>query len=672
MMKIASRGLAALSVLLVAVLLLPSTAFAALERVGPNDPVNGFPQWYQDKTGVAFEFCAPLTQAELDGGHCLLLPADVPIVPEVFPTSFFDEHFFWAADALGDWSLNGVPGSRAVLVLALEAAFSADVAPGNQIMFGRLRIRIDDLPLSGTYTVYTPYGVYTFPNQVAGERLFFTDDTGIACPPGQFDCALQSAIGPFLLPSATPGGAEIAPVAGPVPGKLYIADPGRDAPVTGSPIVGDYQTSSGPRNPNIFRVEGPGGVLLFETFNFTLMGRLYTDVIPGRVAVDRASYARSAAGAVKVDVYATGEPTTVTRLPASPLAPPVQPVLAFYNAPCGGVASPFTAPAGVPAIPMSRNGNLYYGQGLPAAVPAAVCLADTNARNANNVVVPTYIPGVLGDQIFITDAIYSKLDGGSLTVRATSADDFGQPALSLGAFGELADNVAFANGVAVVAPLAAPPSKVRVLSAENGSNEMQVATGTRPATGVTLTASVPSPQAPGTAVVFTAAGQGLAGYQYRFWLDSGTGPIMVQDYGVGSTWTLPGTTPVGTYRVIVHVRTSNAVAFDARAEVAYTVVSPATGVTLTASVPSPAVKGTPVVFTAAGQGSSGYQYRFFIDSGAGPGMVRDYSTNPSFTMPGTTPAGTYKVIVHARTSPAVAFEARAELSYTIRELRPRA
>src|SRR3954470_7807520 len=72
-------------------------ARAELERVGPtsNDPrVGGFPAWYQDKTGIAIEFCGPINQAEADSGHCNLVTGDA-IAPESFPTNFFDEHFYW-------------------------------------------------------------------------------------------------------------------------------------------------------------------------------------------------------------------------------------------------------------------------------------------------------------------------------------------------------------------------------------------------------------------------------------------------------------------------------------------------------------------------------------------------------------------------------------------------
>ena len=40
-------------------------ADTGLERVGPTSTANGFPLWYQDKSGLALEFCSPLNQAEI-------------------------------------------------------------------------------------------------------------------------------------------------------------------------------------------------------------------------------------------------------------------------------------------------------------------------------------------------------------------------------------------------------------------------------------------------------------------------------------------------------------------------------------------------------------------------------------------------------------------------------
>ena len=113
-----------------------------------------------------------------------------------------------------------------------------------------------------------------------------------------------------------------------------------------------------------------------------------------------------------------------------------------------------------------------------------------------------------------------------------------------------------------------------------------------PATGVTLAASLPSPQVAGTFIALTAAGVGASGYEYQFWLsaDGGLTFALVQDYGVATTWTTPATLKAGTYRVLVDVRTSPLVAFDAQATLDL-VLTPAPGGPFITSV-SPASGST--------------------------------------------------------------------------------
>jgi hypothetical protein len=51
-----------------------------------------------------------------------------------------------------------------------------DGVPVQQITFGRIRLVMNPIPFDGDDTVYQPYGVWTFPGLVAGDRLFFADD----------------------------------------------------------------------------------------------------------------------------------------------------------------------------------------------------------------------------------------------------------------------------------------------------------------------------------------------------------------------------------------------------------------------------------------------------------------------------------------------------------------
>ena len=493
-------------------LALGATSFSAnavLERVGPVSTAasgGGFPTWYQDTTGLALEFCAPQNQSEVAGGWCLLLPADVPAVPEVFPTAFFDEHFYFAGGAI----LTPASGGTALLVLAEESAFAAAVVPGDQMTFSRIRVKLTDVPVDGAYRFIHPYGEEIIDAQ-AGGRIFFTDDVGIGAP-GDFSGALNSRLGPFLLPSATPGGAEMPPLtatnptpdtdpahfggafaATPYPGtgKAYIADPARIGPVTGSSLPDFIDSTGALRNHNIFRIEGPAGSGLgvdpvsgarvdwIETTDFSLMGRVMAGVLPGRVDVQRASYTRNPS-AQKLDVFANAAGTTQARLPAGPTLPAVAPQLTFFNAPCSGVVDvrgtvhpPFSAPIGATETQMFSTGSIHWGQIQPAALPAEVCVKDGSARDANGNLVPVFAPQVVTDEVTVTQALYDPSTG-TLTVAASSSDALVPPTLTL-AYGLFLGDLT--NGQIVVPGMISPPANVFVQSGALGSTKYQVSTG---------------------------------------------------------------------------------------------------------------------------------------------------------------------------------------------------
>ncbi len=508
------------------------SSHAALQRVGPvtNDTSLGFfPSWYQDKTGITLEFCAPSPE-EMADGFCLLLPGDT-IAPESFNTApgqmnFFDEHFYFASTAAIDAAaadpVTGRP-IKALLVLAEEAAFATGApAAGQQITFSRIRVRLSAAPVAGTYRFIHPYGEESIV-AAAGERIFFTDDVGVACAPGTFDCSLNSRLGPFLLPSDVPGGAELpaftelnqnpdkndahfggaitrTPFPGSGTGKAYIADPARIGPVTGG-IAGQ----------NKFRVEGPPGSGLgidpltgalvdwVETTNFSLMGRLRNEVIPGDVKIQRASYARNATQA-KLDVLAQGNPTTQSRMPGQAPLADARPELSFFAEPCatttdavtGAVAYHAPANAAAQLKNMLSIGNQYWGQIQPAnldSMPASVCVRDNTARDVNGSVVLSYVPHPVTDEVTIQAASYDPV-AKTLSVQATSSDERVVPTLTLGyhTFG----GAPMAGGTITVAGVEAPPHKVSVRSSAKGSNQLDVKTS--------VTVAVVLPLAP-TAVV---------------------------------------------------------------------------------------------------------------------------------------------------------------------------
>jgi hypothetical protein len=488
--------------LFIASIFATTSALAQLTRFGPIDASNGFPTWYQDKTGLTLDMCLPADQLETT--WCLLPP--IPNgPPEVFPNNWAIENFYSDASTTG-----AVGTTKLSLILDLENSFANgfNVIPGDQVVFQRTRIRISPLPFNGDYTVYTPVGVFTFPSQVAGDKIFFTEDVGLAAA-GNFSAALAGRLNQFLLPSVTPGGPEVPPIpdlqpgqdpffdaqaaaggATPYPnnGRRYVADPGRLGPITGgvTGIAGQalYTVNDGTtRDPNIFRVEGPNG-FVFETTTFSVMGRIFEGAISPNITVDRASYARTANGNTpggpsinKIDVYATASGATQGRLPAGQPSAGVAPQLSYFDAPCtatidaqGNPGPPFSAPAGANQIQMVNSGNSYFGQNAPASVPTQVCI-QSNAVNTAGQAVTNFTPANLGDQIFITQASF---DGNNqvLAVSATSSDQVVNQTLTVSGFGTIP-----AGGQLIVNPIVAPPATVTVISTGGGSNTLQMTTG---------------------------------------------------------------------------------------------------------------------------------------------------------------------------------------------------
>jgi Bacterial Ig domain len=477
-------------------------ASAQLARVGPVDPANQFPRWYQDKTGLALDHCLPQNQAEIV--WCLLPPIPNGTAPEIFPTNWAIENFY--ADATSGLRQAVIPGTNqtttVLLIMDLESSFANgfNIVPGDQVVFARTRIKLSPIPFDGTYTVYTPLGKFVFESQIAGDRLFFTEDIGLAAA-GDFTKALDGRMGPFLLPSTSPGGPEVPPIpllqpgqdpfydallaaggttAYPGTGRKYIADPGRIGPITGGKTgTADrvYTVNDGTtRDPNIFRVEGPNG-FSFETTDFALMGRVYEGPISGDIKVNRASYASSAADGNKVDVYATASPSTQGRLPAGAAPATVSTQLSYFDAACtptldanGNPGPPYSAPAGAAPHQMFASGSNYFGQSNPVALPLEVCV-EGNSVNSAGQTISSFMPALLGDQVFITEALYDPASQ-SLSVKASSSDQVTLQTLTVEGFGAIP-----ATGQLIVNPLLAPPATVKVLSSGSGLNEMQVSTG---------------------------------------------------------------------------------------------------------------------------------------------------------------------------------------------------
>ena len=338
-----------------------------LVAVGPVDPDNGFPLWYEDTDGTRLELGLDPTDPNLPA---LELPT--PGAPVVFPTNFPDEAFYFAAEA--EMLVGGPAGSaRARLILALEAAFAGigAVAAGQQMVFGRVRLRIDDVEPGATYTATHPYGVLSGVADDRG-RVFETEDIG---GPGDFTSPFASAIGPFLRWQTGPPAGYLGDGAGERTVRLGTAGPQvfflLEGPSVGTGPAGGDPTDPG--NPNKAR-----------TALFTVQGKVATRI--GAV-VERAVYTPGA-GTVDVDVFATSVPG----------------------------AALVVSGTGVPATALRGDGRRYVARVTAAAAPATVTV--TNTGDAQ----PFPATADLTDLVTITDATYD-LGTAQLTVAATSSDN---------------------------------------------------------------------------------------------------------------------------------------------------------------------------------------------------------------------------------------------------------
>ena len=229
-----------------------------LASFGPITPAGfGYPAYYVDQNGVGLKACQdpadPVCAA-------VLPPLPNPAAPlDIAAGNFFSEFPYTFINATVPMPGGGI----GLLVYSVLGTFApvGDVVPGTQVVFSRVRFRIDT-PAAGTYTMTHPFGVTTLTAAAPGRRsINFTDDCLLRVPPtcgigfNTFTTPLDpsSFISTWLRWDATPP----APPAGAI-GDFVIPHP-----ITGSPC-----------GTNFFRVEGPGlppgGV---QTNLFNLMGK---------------------------------------------------------------------------------------------------------------------------------------------------------------------------------------------------------------------------------------------------------------------------------------------------------------------------------------------------------------------------------------------------------------
>lgn len=352
----------------VLLLALAQVAAAALSAVGPvlpdTDPgpawsagYNGFPIWYRDSLGQTVMLSVP--------------PSPLSIPDPIIPLNDFSAQIGFGSEAMYWHSTGSIagPNGNSLLVLALEAAFGGgDAADGDQIVFQRIRIRIDTT-VAGDYIVTHPYGTKTFTNVPVGVRAINdTVDIGIT----SFAAALQGAIGPLLKQVGAPAG-------------------------TLGDAVTLAQVTNGP-NGNIFRVQGPNG-LDVQTDVFVTGAQLFTGT---PFTITRPTFTRTAAGAAVAEVFA------VTPAPITP-----------------GIGLRLTLP-GQPPVVMRRTGQRFFARvPFTGAFNPQVSVTGTTAG-----VQPTTLNATLVDVVQISNTVgagqvpsatYSD-SGKTLTLSGFSTD----------------------------------------------------------------------------------------------------------------------------------------------------------------------------------------------------------------------------------------------------------
>jgi hypothetical protein len=278
----------------------PGVANAAGAVSSTVDPLNGFPTSYQDSAGNRAEPCI-----DPNDPNCVL-PVGTAFdasQPVVFPTNFPDE-FFYSSAVSQNVATPGCAGTapgRALVTLALEGAFvNGDPVAGEQMAFGRIRVRVTSGLCPGTtYQFRHPFGTETLTTDEAGAIVpnVGTQDVGCApVPPGRCDFSLANA-------SRVMGGATVgflrwdtgAPAG-------YLGDGATPHAITGGTAGNDFAI-----------LDSAGNDLGLSTNQFVVAGKLAGSLTANPRSVDFGGVAVGSTSPVKT--------VTVTNLDKVPVTP---------------------------------------------------------------------------------------------------------------------------------------------------------------------------------------------------------------------------------------------------------------------------------------------------------------------------------------------------------------
>ncbi|MEA2323202.1 MAG: hypothetical protein QOD81_3052, partial [Solirubrobacteraceae bacterium] len=556
---IAGRTRRSAAVALTAVLTMGAIGVAVAETIGdpvtdqiiefgPVDAATGYPTWYRDAgfehegkdyDSVDLEPCIGDTDP-------LCLPAPLPRPGEPANAKAFNmpDEFFYYTNGAAALESNG--GNGVLWESAVEGAWSAEeVKDGDQVVFGRIRIRIEGLQPGSKYKVIHPQGVDEFTADAGKRGINYTQD--IAAAPGMFNAALKRRVGPFLRWAPNPDDPNDVAPAG------YIGDPAVDHKVIGSPrstnfvmITGD-QVGAPDNNPGANTspcgVHLPDGVEpqdCIYTDLFNVAGKLSKT---GGVETNRATYQRSSDGTTSFDVFSRSK----------------------------GSQKMVVQDAGGSRFPET---NLLGWQGKYFAhVNVGSQLTDDDlgaVKVVNQSDDPDTVQQVdLTDLVTVTSAAYAT-DTQKLTVKAVSSDKYaGQATLTLPDH----PGVAFdADGTATVEGVKAAPPTVKVASSEGGTGIGHVvASGTNSAAPLEAVATGPGSVEQGQKVTLSAANSSgnIAGYKWAYEpADGGPAVVPGDDTGQTLTFTAPKLDPMDSEATLTFALTVTGAGADAKTSTA--------------------------------------------------------------------------------------------------------
>ncbi|MBI5683439.1 MAG: hypothetical protein HZC54_00030 [Verrucomicrobia bacterium] len=182
-------------------------ADAAIAAIGPVNPANGFPATVTDTAGVALNLPVPVIGNGLVAPTMIFGPPD-PANAFSRAIGFDQEAFYYFAREVFD-----TPMGRAECSFGVEAAFiNGATLNGQQMVFSRIRLRLNTATVPGNYTVTHPYGTTVIPVTALdiqrNRGMNFTQDV-ILWQLGA-TVTLAANVGPFLRPTTMALGVDPA------------------------------------------------------------------------------------------------------------------------------------------------------------------------------------------------------------------------------------------------------------------------------------------------------------------------------------------------------------------------------------------------------------------------------------------------------------------------------